>query len=327
MAAAIGADVEQLRSLAKQFTQGADRLEQASSGLGRVIGAAAYWRGNDADQFRTRWRSQSTPSITAAVKTLRTAAEALAHNADEQDQASAAGGGGTVPQASKSSKSDKPLGTKDLFKRIHNEIYNDPDAQDGVRIVKVTSDDGTTRLIVYFKGMNTNHTDGRGFWRSLGTAIGFNAVDKKVTNRIDAILKNLPDGEKTEIMLVGYSEGGMDAQNLAAAHKYNVTTLVTYAAPLIKPDDPKIQTVHLEAEGDKIPGAGGAVAAIADGQAIHSPNIFKADVSADEKHSPGSYQDVATEFDKSTDPKFSSVKASIARFDGDAEIIKPTDCH
>ena len=50
-----------------------------------------------------------------------------------------------------------------------------------------------------------------------------------------------PPGSKDyEMMLVGYSQGGMDAQNLAALRKYNVTSLVTYGSPLTQAD----QTEH-----------------------------------------------------------------------------------
>lgn len=64
-------------------------------------------------------------------------------------------------------------------------------------------------------------------------------------------------------MLVGLSQGGMDAQNIANSGKFNVTNLVTYGSPVNLADDPKINTVHIRAEGNPVPAAGEAVAAAA----------------------------------------------------------------
>lgn len=283
MAAAIGADVEQLRSLAKQFTQGADRLEQASSGLGRVIGAAAYWRGNDADQFRTRWRSQSTPSITAAVKTLRTAAEALAHNADEQDQASAAGGGITpktddfclpkgfeaaqdpvgpagppiavntgtnreIPESEKESNratSGDPLASQsaDGLHDMWNEIHDIPSDSSGYRVEEVVGPDNQRRYIVYIVGT---------FGSSSQTLLSnIDAHKKRVDSQIAALNKLIP--EDAEVMLVGYSQGGMDAQNIAASGelKAQVKEIVTFGSPVR--NDLNIPAIHLQESRDPIP--------------------------------------------------------------------------
>jgi pimeloyl-ACP methyl ester carboxylesterase len=54
-------------------------------------------------------------------------------------------------------------------------------------------------------------------------------------------------------MLVGLSQGGMDAQNLASAGENNVSTLMTYGTPIIRADDPTIATAHIRAEGDPVP--------------------------------------------------------------------------
>lgn len=95
MARMVGADVDQLRALARRFTASADKLQHSSNGLSSAVTNAAFWRGNDAERFRTQWRSHSNPLIVAVVKALHSAADALIRNADEQDQASAAGGGST----------------------------------------------------------------------------------------------------------------------------------------------------------------------------------------------------------------------------------------
>ncbi|WP_131813870.1 WXG100 family type VII secretion target [Mycolicibacter kumamotonensis] len=254
MAGAIGADVDQLRSLAKQFTQSADRLEQASSGLGRVIGAAAYWRGNDANQFRTQWRSQSTPSITAAVKTLRTAAEALAHNADEQDQASAAG----APIQPKADDFAAPAGMRPAPSHgtpagpasprtvggIWDEIRDIPGRTKGYRgyrIQKIACSDGETRYIVYIAGnvtQNPHHLP-----EDIEAACGH--PDQDVLNELERLIPH-----DAEVMLAGWSQGGMDAQNIAAATNLNIKQIVTFGSPVRS--GLNVPSINLLASGDPI---------------------------------------------------------------------------
>ncbi|MBS9535891.1 CHAP domain-containing protein [Mycobacterium sp. M1] len=123
MAGAIGADVDQLRSLAKQFTRSADQLQQSSTGLSKMIGNAAFWRGNDATMFRSQWQSHSRTSINAAAKTLRAAADVLIRNADEQDQASAAGGGSISSATSSAGRAVAP-GTSEVHSAAQNGSNN-----------------------------------------------------------------------------------------------------------------------------------------------------------------------------------------------------------
>jgi|UPI00036B1F0F uncharacterized protein YukE len=243
MAAAIGADVEQLRSLAKQFAQSADRLEQGSSGLSRVIANAAYWRGNDANQFRTQWRSQSTPSITAAVKTLRTAADALVHNADEQDQASAAGGGTASPDTGNPDPSysvlrKAPDGLSDMW----NEVKGMPNDSGGYRIQKIVGADDQVRYIVYIGG---DAAQGDNAWYKSDRAAINGKVDKFMLSELERLIPH-----DAEVMMVGYSQGGMDAQNIAANSQLNITNIVTFGSPARK--DLDVPSINLIADGDRI---------------------------------------------------------------------------
>lgn len=87
----VGADVDQLRALARNLTQAADRLEGMT---GEVTGrlSAVPWQGQDASQFRSQWQGQSLGQIRAVVGALRDAATQIERNATEQDQASATSG-------------------------------------------------------------------------------------------------------------------------------------------------------------------------------------------------------------------------------------------
>ena len=60
---------------------------------------------------------------------------------------------------------------------------------------------------------------------------------------IDAIVDKAPGAE---ILLVGYSQGGMDAQNIAASGRYaDVSTVVTFGSPIVSPGSADYNTIHL----------------------------------------------------------------------------------
>ncbi len=93
MAAGIfGADVEQLRSLAKQFESSASTLLNVIRTLDRHINSPDAWRGPDAERFRSDWNQRGRLAITRSAEALKTAASALSRNAQEQQQASAGNG-------------------------------------------------------------------------------------------------------------------------------------------------------------------------------------------------------------------------------------------
>jgi uncharacterized protein YukE len=102
-----GADVAQLRQLAKDLATGANRLSQLGQQLGSSI-ASSPWKGNDGDRFRSDWNASHAKVLRTAAAGIRTASEALLKNADEQDRASAgstvggsgAGGHGGGPSGS-----------------------------------------------------------------------------------------------------------------------------------------------------------------------------------------------------------------------------------
>ena len=323
-----GADVEQLRAAAAQLSGGAGALENSARALHSLIGNGTYWRGPDADRFRAQWSNSSMPVVTMAVESLRDAADQLRRNADEQDIASAAGTttatGGTAAATN----------TSELLKHVRND-HKDVDR---MRIERVVGPDGKTRLIVYFKGQES--VAERSFWRSAGLASGSIQVDKDLVREIDEILTSTPDGKRTEVMLVGLSQGGMDAQNIAASGRYNVTALVTYGSPIVQSDVHGVATVHMQADGDHVPGmgfgrgAGTAIENMASGQYVpgiglgaffvdlvsppSSQSVFKCDpgLAANVDVHANGYPKVANAFDASQDPRFDEVKQRMKDFQG-----------
>ncbi|WP_426988886.1 WXG100 family type VII secretion target [Pseudarthrobacter sp. Y6] len=97
-----GADVAQLRQLAKDLANGATRMDQLGQQLGSSI-ASSPWKGNDGARFRADWSSTHAKALRTAAAGIQQASKALLENAAQQDRASAGspgsssgGGPGTV---------------------------------------------------------------------------------------------------------------------------------------------------------------------------------------------------------------------------------------
>ncbi|MGA7206505.1 MAG: WXG100 family type VII secretion target [Specibacter sp.] len=93
----LGADPQQLRNLAKDFSQAAQQLTELSTALTQRINRPGGWKGPDADRFRSQWNGSHRSKITAASKCFDQTATALLRNAQEQEQASDASGIGSNP--------------------------------------------------------------------------------------------------------------------------------------------------------------------------------------------------------------------------------------
>ncbi|OBF29130.1 WXG100 family type VII secretion target [Mycobacterium sp. ACS4331] len=252
---AVGADVEQLRATSKQFTQAVEKLQSAVKGLNTIASNQSIWRGRDADQFRAEWKAQSLTSLNAAIKALQNGADALRRNADQQEAASRADGGamtGVLDGTGTNAKNGAaPNGASELYKTLRTM----DDSYDGVMIQEVVGPDGQKRLIVYLAGTDFEDSK-RNAGRNLSLAAG--NVDDETVKKIDRALREAgydpsDRSKQPEMMFVGYSQGGMEAQNLVASGRYNATSLVTYGSPLVHADREGVATVHLRAHGDNTP--------------------------------------------------------------------------
>lgn len=92
MANMIGADVFALRELGRTLTRGGERLVETSTQLSGELQRAG-WRGQDADAFREQWNGRLSGLLREASARLVEAGGQLGRQADEQELASAAGGG------------------------------------------------------------------------------------------------------------------------------------------------------------------------------------------------------------------------------------------
>ena len=135
-----------------------------------------------------------------------------------------------------------PLAVSDLLSTIAT------DKPDSIEIHKVVDNEGTVRMVVYMSGVRENIFSQSGW----AARLAMNGVtDPKMAEYIDSYAQ---EWDPDEIMLVGFSKGGMTAQNYAADHKDKVKVIVTFAAPLVQnANDYNAHALHIEASNDKVP--------------------------------------------------------------------------
>lgn len=107
------------------------------------------------------------------------------------------------------------------------------------------------RFIVYIGGTDPSGQNSQTVWANSDSYRG--VLKESQIDAIEAALEST-DTYDPEIMLVGYSQGGMDAQNIADWGYFNVTTVVTFGNPVVKdpPKDGEYQILHIGAYGDPI---------------------------------------------------------------------------
>ncbi|ORB29393.1 hypothetical protein BST38_15595 [Mycolicibacterium parafortuitum] len=229
-----------------------------------------------------------------------------------------------------------PASTADLYNRLRD-LTDWPQGKDGVAIDAVKSKaDGKMRLIVYLGGTQLDEGATRGTLRNVPLYFEGDADTSGIIEKIDRALKTLPQG--TEIMLVGFSQGGMDAQAVESdwkhgAHRGSVTTVVTFASPMILPPGAnEDHVIFLREDSDSVPMLTDWLNFLNvqdhNGKWRQAGQVFEFDSGIDypliedplglKAHGDRrTYSMVATAFDKSKAPEYAVVKADLARFRGD----------
>ena len=81
--AQLGADVDQLDSLATRFNNVADEIDGMVNQLGSQI-HSAWWQGTDADRFRSDWDGQYRSNLQTVSNRLRDTAGIVTQQANQQ---------------------------------------------------------------------------------------------------------------------------------------------------------------------------------------------------------------------------------------------------
>lgn len=121
--------------------------------------------------------------------------------------------------------------------------------------------DGETRLIVYLGGTTSDFLTGnQAIMENIPATMGLLKQDQvdAINQAISRCESKTSCGPVKGIMFVGYSQGGIDAQNLAAAASSLgwgglTTTVVTFASPITRVLPSEIGVLHLADPFDPVP--------------------------------------------------------------------------
>ena len=183
--------------------------------------------------------------------------------------------------------------------------------------------------VVYFGG--TNFTDYLSETRN--GAFFTNVHGPFVDDHWEQRIIDTVQSRQSPIMLVGFSQGGMDAQNIGSDLKskgYNVVAVITLASPVITSPSTSYHTLHMTPTGDKV-GDDPTLNTIsplwppfADSyhkQAGDAGQGYEVDL-GEKGHQHGNlsiYLDLADKFDDKTTTGYTAIKRAILAFGGGIE--------
>ena len=177
--------------------------------------------------------------------------------------------------------------------------------------------DGTERLVVFLGGTEPGNAD-TGAWTNIPSWNG----EVKDYQR-DQVLELLNGDKNQPIMLVGYSQGGMDAQNLAEylhGEHYNVQAVVAFGSPQILTPSPDYQTIFLKDPRDPVASLRQEDVSVPDSSVYE--RLASTQGSADPLGVHGNVQtyiDIGKKFD--ANPGYTDVKEIINKFtNGTAQV-------
>lgn len=213
-----------------------------------------------------------------------------------------------------------PTTAAGLYDRLYTKAQNSPN---GVWIDKIEASDGT-RFVVYLGG--TVIGNDQGFWANLPAYNG--QVDENILSIIDGALVEGGGSLGAKVMLVGFSQGGMDAQNFAEKTNLNVTTVVTFGSPALYDPPSDYRIVMMGAVGDPVVGLSRPIAAFNN---LRRGNLFASLTDTFNSYAlqfwdplrflnmhgdRETYVQVGNAFDRSSDETYAAVKDNISKFNG-----------
>ncbi len=165
------------------------------------------------------------------------------------------------PQPSEWSTPRGPSTVEELWANLQRYAQGNHDT-DGIFIQTVKGVDDHNRMIVYLGGTTLDNPTDQAWWENLPSYAGVTKSDQ--VDAINEVLEycgaNASCGSIDEIMLVGFSQGGIDAQNLAfwnflggatgQQDRVPVSAVLTFGSPItvINPGS----SIHIQDTADEV---------------------------------------------------------------------------
>jgi uncharacterized protein YukE len=243
-------DVERVESAARSLQARASDIDGLINRIDAVVSRLpGVWEGPEARRFvREWWPAQRRVLAAASSHVLGLSDAALKNVADQRDVSASGGpashGGGTaaIGGLAVQSAADRYTLTRDA-------------GEDGVRIQGVRGADGQLRYIAYIDGTNSSWVGDHGILENVAE---FGAKTQTYWNIVQKMISQIqPPG--SEVMVVGYSQGGILAQHLADSKLFKITDVMTFGSPYYDDGDSvrSYNIVRIGDDEDVIPRLGG----------------------------------------------------------------------
>jgi uncharacterized protein YukE len=85
--AQLGLDTEHMTSLSKLMNERASDIDSTISKISTKLGNT-WWKGNDAEKFRSEWGSTHKSNLKKVAEALRNVSKIIDNNKQQQEQAS-----------------------------------------------------------------------------------------------------------------------------------------------------------------------------------------------------------------------------------------------
>lgn len=230
MAGMVGADVAQLRALAGSFERAAEQLRQTSTRVRSGIQISA-WAGPFAVRFRKTWDSEHSVKLTRVAAALAAQARQLRLEADQQERTSAV--------------SVRLVSTRSLLDLDRLDADGD-----GVVITEVVGVDGKVRYVVTITGTRPLAAPGEHFDALENAAVL--GIETQTMSYVEQLMGDRGITSEDEVLLVGYSQGGLIAQNIAHSGRWGDPLVVTWASPQVIGGVEARDIIRFEVTGDVI---------------------------------------------------------------------------
>lgn len=230
MAGMVGADVAQLRALAGSFERAAEQLRQTSTRVRSGIQISA-WAGPFAVRFRKTWDSEHSVKVTRVAAALAAQARQLRLEADQQERTSAV--------------SVRLVSTRSLLDLDRLDADGD-----GVVITEVVGVDGKVRYVVTITGTRPLAAPGEHFDALENAAVL--GIETQTMSYVEQLMGDRGITSEDEVLLVGYSQGGLIAQNIAHSGRWGDPLVVTWASPQVIGGVEARDIIRFEVTGDVI---------------------------------------------------------------------------
>jgi uncharacterized protein YukE len=236
-------EVERVEAAARSLQARASEIDGLVGRIDAIVSRVpGVWEGPEAQRFVREWWPTQRRALVAASSRVAGLGLAALKNANEQRDASNTSGASPGKRPTDGPKKlgigsrERPLAehTRDLV-----DEFKHFEGDELVRISEVVGPDGEHRYVVLISGTHgdiddisvKNYFQTHGWFNNLPASFNLpttssGLVELAIQERLKA------DGrENAEVMLVGYSQGGMIAQTVADRHHSNITEVLTFGSP------------------------------------------------------------------------------------------------